>query len=94
MNWFHVTIEFSRERTRNLNPVLDSLGEWVQYASNSWVVKTEVSGEALRDRVKDHVGEYCFILVAILDTKGTWGVLPMSVWDWFKAHGVNFTVTQ
>lgn len=62
---------------------IKSLGPWLNYFPNSWLVESDLSAKQIYEKLSDGYQDERFLIVKI-DTKEKWGYLPKSAWEWFS----------
>lgn len=61
-----------------------SLGDWVKYFSDNWIVSSELSSKQIYEKITEGY-ENTSILVIELHTSNYYGRMNTKVWDFFKA---------
>lgn len=78
-----------RKPGRNYSALYEALKSitpnWWHYLDSVWIFATELSTEAIYQKIKPHIDSNDYILVVSIDEDHT-GWLPQKAWDWLNNH--------
>jgi len=83
----HVSFTWSTPLTlaklEELEPVFSSVGDWLRYAENCWIVRTDVDSNTLTRKLQKHMKSRDAVLIVPIDPNQIWGLQEKWIWDWF-----------
>jgi hypothetical protein len=64
---------------------LKSLGDWVKYFSDNWMIVSELSAKEIYEKLTEG-NENKSILIIEIDTKNYYGRMNTKIWEFLKKH--------
>jgi hypothetical protein len=65
---------------------IKSLGEWVKYFSDNWIVASELTAKQIYDKLAEGLPNKQ-ILIIELSSRNYYGIMNTKIWDFIKSHG-------
>lgn len=88
--FLHVTIS-GTPKTRELGAVFDAADDWLRYAPNCWIVRSDESVDDWLNRLKRATGRSANIFITEFNPREAAGYLPETNWEWFARNKVKFS---
>jgi hypothetical protein len=89
--FLHVTVSGGPSKTRELGAVFDVADDWLRYAPNCWILRSDESIDVWLSRLKRATGRSSNIFVIEFNPREATGYLPETQWEWFKKNNVKFS---
>ena len=71
-------------KINELKPIFDKAKDWMRYAPNCWIVRTDLSPQVWYSRLKPYIKEPESVFICELNITNRQGRLPKWMWDWIK----------
>lgn len=82
-------IQTSLKENEAFNDRIKSLGNWLKYFSNNWIVESSLTAKEIYHKLASgHENESFFIIE--LKTENYWGRMNTKVWEYLKERKKNF----
>ena len=89
MNKFlHIAFNFYNRpvKTTELEPVFNKAFNWARYASNCWIVNTDLTPQAWYNLLKPHLHADDSVLICEINLNNRYGYLPQNIVDWINQN--------
>jgi hypothetical protein len=70
----------------NLFEAIKSCGVWWHYLDSTWIVKTEMTAEQIRDSLQKHIDSGDELLVATMTGEAAWAGLVQQAANWLRTN--------
>jgi hypothetical protein len=76
-------IQYTLKNDPILVPRIKTLGTWMNYFPQSWIVKTHLNAQEIYEKISVDL-EKDRILIMELDKINYWGIMPKEAWNFLK----------
>lgn len=81
-------IQYNMSDNQIFENKVKSLGDWVKYFSDNWIVSSELSAQKIYEKLTDGNDNKSIIIIE-LSTENYYGRMNPKVWDFLKSNKIK-----